>query len=334
MMIRGAARAALAVLALCAACQATLGSTLSAFNFSLTTPSASFTAAADWTAPTASAAVIGRTTAYYTGYIKQGASYYVYANVTDTGNPASGIENVTANVDTTTSAHPAVALVAGSYDAGGVAYNYRTAALTANSTLASGSYAFTITSTDKAANAETQSFTVTVDNTAPAASDVQSTNVSGGTVGHLDQGDTLTLTYNSIIDPYSILSGWSGASTKVQVDLVDGGGSIDDSIDVYNTESTPVQIPVGTVDLGSKSYLTTGFGQHIVYGATGAATPSTMVQSGSSIVITLGTPGGASSTSTAHAAMIWTPSTSATDIAGNAVSANTATQTGATHANF
>ncbi len=220
-MGRGVARAALAVLALCAACAATLGGTLSAFNVSSTTPSASFTAAADWTAPTASAAVIGRTTAYYTGYIKQGTSYYVYADVTDTGNPASGVESVTANVDTTTSAHSAVALVAGSYTAGGVAYNYRTAALTANSTLAAGSYAFTITSTDKAANAETQSFTVTVDNTAPAASDVQSTNVSGGTVGHLDQGDTLTLTYNSVIDPYSILSGWSGASTKVQVYLVD-----------------------------------------------------------------------------------------------------------------
>ncbi len=331
-MGRGVARAALAVLALCAACAATLGGTLSAFNVSSTTPSASFTAAADWTAPTASAAVIGRTTAYYTGYIKQGTSYYVYADVTDTGNPASGVESVTANVDTTTSAHSAVALVAGSYTAGGVAYNYRTAALTANSTLAAGSYAFTITSTDKAANAETQSFTVTVDNTAPAASDVQSTNVSGGTVGHLDQGDTLTLTYNSVIDPYSILSGWSGASTKVQVYLVDD--IVDDSIDVYNTESTPVQIPVGVVDLGSRSYLTTGYGQHIVYGATGAASPSTMVQSGSSIVITLGTPGGPSSTSTAHAAMIWTPSTSATDIAGNAVSANTATQTGATHTNF
>jgi hypothetical protein len=333
-MGRGAARAALAVLALCAACAATLGGTLSAFNVSSTTPSASFTAADDWTAPTASAAVIGRTTAYYTGDIKQGASYYVYADVTDTGSPASGIESVTANVDTTTSAHPAVALVAGSYDAGGVAYNYRTAALTANSTLAAGSDAFTITSTDKAANAETQSFTVTVDNTAPAASDVQSTNVSGGIVGHLDEGDTLTLTYNSVIDPYSILGGWNGASTKVQVYLVDGGGGNNDSIDVYNMESTPGQIPVGTVDLGSREYLTTGSGKHIVYGATGAAMPSTMVQSGSSIVITLGTPGGASSTSTTHAAMIWTPSTLATDIAGNAVSANTATQTGATHANF
>jgi hypothetical protein len=333
-MIRGAARAALALLALCAACQATLGGTLSAFNFSLTTPSASFTAAADWTAPTASAAVIGRTTAYDTGYIKQGASYYVYANVTDTGSPASGMESVTANVNTTTSAHPAVALVAGSYTAGGATYNYRSAALTANSTLAAGSYAFTITSIDKAANLETQSFTVTVDNTAPVASDVQSTNVSDGTVGHLDQGDTLTLTYNAVIDPYSILSGWSGASTKVQVALLDGGNSTNDSLYVYNTESTPAQIPVGTVDLGSKSYLTTGSGQYIVYGATGAAMPSTMVQSGSSIVITLGTPGGTSATSTTHAAMIWTPSTTATDIAGNDVSANTATQTGTAHVNF
>jgi hypothetical protein len=333
-MIRGVARAALAVLALCAACQATLGGTLSAFNFSLSTPSASFTAATDWTAPSASAAVIGRTSAYYTGYIKQGAGYYVYANVADTGNPASGIESVTANVSTTTSAHPAVALAAGSYNAGGVAYNYRTAALTANSTLAAGSYTFTITSTDKAANSETQSFAVTVDNTGPAASDVQSANVSGGTVGHLDQGDTLTLTYNGVIDPYSILSGWSGAGTKVQVALVDGGSKANDSIEIYNTESTPAQIPVGAVDLGSRSYLTAGSGQYVFYGAPGTATPSTMVQSGSSIVITLGTPGGASSTSTTRAAMVWTPSTSPTDIAGNAVSANAATQTGTTHVNF
>jgi hypothetical protein len=333
-MIRGAARAALAVLALCAACAATLGGTLSAFNVSSTTPSASFTAAPDWTAPTVSAAVIGRTTAYYTGYIKQGASYYVYANVSDTGNPASGMESVTADVNTTTSAHPAVTLTAGSYDAGGVAYNYRTAALTANSTLAAGSYAYTITSTDKAANAETQNFAVTVDNTEPAASDVQSTNVSGGTIGHLDQGDTLTLTYNGVIDPYSILSSWSGASTKVQVDLVDGGAKANDSIEIYNTESTPIQIPVGVVDLGSRSYLTNGSGQHIVYGSPGTATPSTMVQGGSSIVITLGTPSGASSTSTTQAAMVWAPSTSATDIAGDAVSANTATQTGTAHINF
>jgi hypothetical protein len=120
----------------------------------------------------------------------------------------------------------------------------------------------------------------------------------------------------------------------VQVALVDGGNSANDSIYVYNTEFTPIQIPVGVVDLGSRSYLTTGSGQYVVYGAPGTVTPLTMVQSGSSIMITLGTPGGTSATSTAHAAMVWTPSTSATDIAGNAVSANTATQTGTTHVNF
>ncbi len=333
-MARSAARTALSLLALCAAYAATVGGTLSAFNASATTASASFTAASDWTAPTASAATIGRATAYDTGFIKQGASYYVYANVLDTGNPASGVASVTTNVSSITSAHPAVALVAGSYSAGGVAYNYRTATLTASSSLATGSYAFTITSTDSAANAGTQSYAVTVDNTAPAASDVQSTNVSGGTVGHLDQGDTLTLTYNGVIDPYSVLGGWTGASTKVQVALVDGGNGADDSIYVYTTESTPVQIPVGIVDLGSTSYLTTGTGQYIVYGTTGAATPSTMVESGSNIVITLGTAGGPSSTSTAHAAMTWTPSTTPTDIAGNAVSASPVTQSGTTHANF
>jgi hypothetical protein len=333
-MARPGTRAALSVLALCGAFAFTVGGTLSAFNVSSTTPVASFSAAADWSAPTASVAAIGRTTAYDAGSIMQGASYYVYANVLDTGNPASGIASVTTNVNTITSAHPAVALVSGSYSAGGVAYNYRTAALTAAATIAAGSYAFTITSTDSAANAGTQSFNVTVDNTAPSASDVQSTNVSGGTVGHLDQGDTLTLTYSSVIDPYSIQSGWTGASTKVQIALADLGSGSDDAIYVYNMESTPVQLPLGVVDLGSRTYLTTGAGQYVVYGATGAASSSTMVQSGSSIVFTLGTPSGSTLTNSAHAAMKWTPSTAATDIAGNAVSAAVATQSGTTHANF
>jgi hypothetical protein len=333
-MARRFARAGLALLALCATFAATVGGTISAFDASSTTPSASFTAAADWTPPTASVAAIGRTTAYGTGFITQGATYYVYANVLDSGNPASGTASVTANVNNITSAHPAVALVAGSYSAGGIAYNYRTAALTSAATIAAGSYAFTITSTDSAANAGTQSFNVTVDNTPPTATDVQSTNVSGGSVGHIDQGDTFTLTYNSVIDPYSVLPGWTGASTKVQIALADLGSGADDAIYVYNMESTPSQLPVGVIDLGTRTYLATGAGQYITYGATGSATPSTMTESGSSIVFTLGTAGGASLTSNAHVAMKWTPSTAATDIAGNAVSATPATQSGSLHANF
>lgn len=233
-----------------------------------------------------------------------------------------------------TSGATAAVLSSGSFTAGGVAYNYRSAALTAASSLAAGTDAYTITATDSAGNAGTQSFTTVVDNTAPAAVDVQSTNVSGGTVGHLDLGDTLKLTYSSTMDPYSIRAGWTGAAVNVQVALVDGGGSSPDSLYVYDTAASPKQIPVGIVTLGNGKYLSTGAGNYIVYGATGSATPSTMTRSGSVITIVLGTPNGTSLTNTTPAAIVWTPSTSATDIAGNANTATAATQTGTVHVNF
>ena len=41
-------------------------------------------------------AVVAKTPGYDDSYVKQGGSYYVYANVAaDTGNPASGIATVT-----------------------------------------------------------------------------------------------------------------------------------------------------------------------------------------------------------------------------------------------
>ncbi len=282
-------------------------------------------------APTASASVIGRSGAYGTGFIKQGASYYVYANVTD---PASAIASVTADVHTITSGSTAVAMTSGTYSAAGAAYNYRSAALTAATPLAQGSDAYTVTSTDIAANSAAQSFATTIDNTAPTAVDVQSTNVSGGTVGHLDKGDTFKLTYSGAMDPYSIQAGWTGATTNVQIALVDGGGTAPDSIYVYNTAATPAQVPVGIISLGSSGWANSGAGTYIVYGATGSATPSTMTLSGSVITFVLGVPNGTSLTNTTAAAMVWTPSTSATDIAGNANTATAATQSGSVHVNF
>jgi hypothetical protein len=333
MMPRRPFCALVGVLALAASCSAILSGTISAYAGSVTTASNAFTAAADFTAPVTVAAAVGRSTAYDTGFIKQGATYYVYANVSDTGNPSSGIATVATNVSSITSGSTAVALTAGSYSAGGTAYNYRSAALTAAGSLTAGSKSYTITSTDNAANAATQSFTTVVDNTAPAAVDVQSTNVSGGTVGHLDLGDTLTLTYSETIDPYSILAGWTGAATGVEVTLTDGGVA-NDSVKISTAVASPVQLPLGTIALGSKGYLTTGTGNTVTYGAVGSATPTTMTRTGSSITITLGTPSGPSSTSTTPAAMTWTPSTSATDIAGNATATTAATQSGVVHANF
>ncbi len=327
-------RAAVLVVAVVAACSLTLRGTVSAYTASVTTASNAFAGAPDWVAPTAATEAIGRSTAFDTGFIAQGGSYYVYANVSDTGNPASGIATVTANVSSITPSGTAVALTAGSYSAGGTAYGYRSAIETAATTLSAGSKSYTITSTDKAANAGTQSFTTVVDNTQPTAIDVQSTNVSGGTVGRVDKGDTLTLTYSDVIDPYSILAGWTGATTTVQVALVDGGGTTNDYLQIYNPDATPSQLnqlPLGTIYL-PPGYITSG--TYVAYGLTGSATPSTMTRNGSSITITMGTVSGSPSISTTTAAMTWAPSTSATDIAGNAAAATNATQSGAHHVNF
>jgi hypothetical protein len=323
------------VLALAAGCSLALGGTISAYTGSVTGASNAFTAAADFTAPVIAASAVGRSTAYGTGFINQGATYYVYASVSDSGNPSSGIASVAGNVNSITSGDTAVALTAGSYNAGGTAYNYRSAALTAGANLTAGSKSSTITSTDNAGNASAaQPFNTVVDNMAPTAVDVQSTNVSGGTVGHLDPGDTLTLTYSETMDTYSIMPGWTGATKNVQVALVNPGGTASDYVVVSNTDASPTQIPLGTIYLGSSAYLHGPPGNYVSYGLSGSATPSTMTQTGSSITITLGTPSGATSTSTTLAAMTWTPSTSATDIAGNAAAATTATQSGTAHANF
>ena len=327
-------RASVLVVAVVAVCSVTLRATFSAYTASVTTASNSFAGAPDWVAPTAATEAIGRNTAYDTGFIEQGASYYVYANVSDTGNPASGIATVTANVSSITPSGTVVALTAGTYSAGGTAYGYRSAIETAATTLSAGSKSYTITSTDKAANAGTQTFTTVVDNTQPTATDVQSSNVAGGTVGRVDKGDTLTLTYSGAIDPYSVLPGWTGATTNVQVALVDGGGTSSDYLQIYNPDATPSQLnqlPLGNIYL-PPGYITSG--TYVAYGLTGSAMPSTMTRNGSSITITMGTVSGSPSTSTTAAAMIWTPSTSATDIAGNPVAATDATESGAHHINF
>jgi hypothetical protein len=330
-MGRWPARAAASLLVLAATTSVAVGGTLSAYTDNDSTGASSFTATSDWAAPTIPSAVIGRSTAYDTGTIHQGATYYVYANVTDTGDPSSGIASVTANVNLITTGSTAVALVAGSYSAGGVSYNYRSASKVANSTLTAGSKSFTVTAVDNDSNSSgAQSYTVTVDNTAPAGSDIQTTDVSGGTTGKVEQGDTVTLTYNSTIDPYSIFSGWTGASTPVQVALVDGGGS-SDYIVVYSPSSTPTQLPLGTIYLTNTGYVTSGY---VTYGLTGSATPSTMVRNGASITITLGTASATTTRVSTAAKMTWIPSASATDIAGNAASTTTVTQSGTTHVNF
>ena len=156
---------------------------------------------ADNVPPSVSSTVISKTTPYLPGFIRQGGTYFVYANVPTAGCAPSGIASVTANVSTVTTGATAVALVAGSYTVGGVAYNYRSASRTANAALAAGAKAYTITSTDVATNSQTQTgYSVTVDNTRPTGSTVQTANGSAAP-GRPEAGDTVTYTYSEAIDP-------------------------------------------------------------------------------------------------------------------------------------
>jgi len=285
------------------------GVSLALFTDQESDPSTFGTAATfpDTTPPVVSSSVISKTTPYLPGFIRQGGSYYVYANVTDAG---SGVSTVRANVSTVTTGQTSVVLTAGAYSIGGVSYNYRSASITANAALTAGAKAYTIAATDASSNSVTQGgFSVTVDNTQPAGSAIATTNVGGGTVGRPDLGDTITLTFTEQIDPETILTGWTGAATSVVVRITQAGGG--DTVTIRNAANA-AQLPLGSVNLGGTNYVTTTRD----FGASGTA--STMTQSGASITIVLGTPSGAVTTQATNTTMVWTPAAAATDRAGNA----------------
>jgi hypothetical protein len=300
------------------------GATYAAFSATTSNSGNSLASAADWTAPAVGTSVIAKNTGYSAGFIAQGTVYRIYANVTDSGNPSSGVSTVTANVSNITTGQTAVTLSSGSFSAEGVSYNYRSGTVTANASLSAGSKSYTVTATDGASNTSTQSgLTVTVDNTSPAASDIQTANL-GTTAGKAEQGDTVTFTFTEQMDPDSILTGWTGASTNVVVRIGNVAGS--DTLTVFDPGNT-TQLKLGTVTL-SGDYVAADR----TFGAAGAA--STMVQSGSAITVTLGNASGATKTANTAAAMIWAPSTSATDRAGNACLVTAATESAGNDVEF
>lgn len=282
------------------------------------------TAATDFRAPTVTATTIGKTAGGVDGYIKKSGTYYVYANVTDTGNPASGVSTVKANVSTITSGSTAVTLSAGTFTVDGVTYNRRSASLTAGSSLVAGSASYSLTMTDVAGNSRTESgFTVNVDNTVPTGTDVQTTN-GGAIAGRADAGDKITYTFSETPDPNSILAGWSGASTSVVVRL---NQATNDTVTIYNSANSTL-LPLGTINLARTDYTTA----NLTFGASGTA--STMVLSGSTITVTLGTQSAAATTAAANGTMVWTPAAGTTDWAGNATSTTTATESGSADKDF
>ena len=280
-----------------------------------------FGAATDLRAPTASPSLIAKTTGYSTGYIKQGGTYYVYANVTDAGSPASGTTSVAANLSTFDSGQTSVPLAAGSYSAGGMSFNYRSASLTANNPQAQGSYTYTLTLIDAATNQRNQSFGVELDNTRPTGSDIQTVN-GNGDPGEPGTGDQVVFTFSEPMEPDSILAGWTGASTSVTVRITDGGLLGDDTLQIRNAANSAA-LPFGTTELNAGGYVGG------LLGGTANWSSSTMTMSGSQVTVTLGSHSGLSTGEGGCCPeMQWPTQAAPTDRAGNGTSTGTVTESG------
>jgi hypothetical protein len=283
------------------------------------------TAAPDVVAPTASSSVIGKSSGGEPGYVRTSGQYYVYATVSETGDPASGVKTVVADL-VTSQGSLSVPLAAGSFPLFGTTYNYRSAVQTVPATFTNGQTAdYTVTLVDNADNSRTTStYTVAADTARPTATDVQMTN--GGTVDKPDAGDRVTFTLTEPVDPQSVLSGWTGGSTNVVVRVIRNAPA-NDSLAVYNSSDT-TQLQLGSVDLRRVGYVsaTTRFGL--------TGTPSTMERIGNTIVVTLGTPSATTTALTTTASCVWTPSSLIVDRAGNAINNGSATETGTTDRDF
>jgi hypothetical protein len=316
--LRKPGRLALIVCLTFALVGAVSGVTFSAFTSKADNTGNLISAAPDWKGPTVSGGIATATGVL--GQIKQGDSVYLYLNVNDLGNPASGVASVSGSTTVPGYGTITLPLTAGSYTLRGTTYNYRSAAQPLPPVFAEQTLPITVTATDNAGNTTNQSLSVDVDNTAPTATDIQTANKTGGQAGKAEQGDTITYTFSEAMDPYSIINLWDGTARNVTLRLNDGGAG-NDTVTVLNGAT---QIPLGSVNLGNTGYVT----------ATRDFTNSTMTRSGSTIVITLGTPSGATGTVAGTANMIWTPSATATDESGNAMSTTPRTETGTVDRDF
>jgi hypothetical protein len=157
--------------------------------------------------------------------------------------------------------------------------------------------------------------TAPADGAAPVAVDVQAVNGTG-TAGRIDAGDLITLTFSEPMLSGSILAGWSGAVTPVTVELGDGAST--DTVSV----STP-GVSLGAIDTGGNYVRST------------RTVSATMALSGASVTLRLTStapPGQLHTVSSST--LTWTPSSAATDPAGNAMVTTPRTQAGAPRRNF
>jgi chitinase len=295
------------------------GVTYAAFSSQTNNTGDSIAAAPDYAAPTVTAPAIIKTAGGVGNYLAQNTQFYVYANVTDTGNPASGIASVNASGTLPGYGFQTIPLATtgGPWTVGGVSYNYRST-LNTFPPMAEQTIPLNIDVADNAGNSGSPGFNLVIDNTAITGTNIQATNTSGGTVGRAEAGDTITYTFSEPPERESIVAGWNSGSQSVTVNLNNAGAPNGDNVTI------PAAPALGTYNLRQTDYTT----------ANRTFANSTMTLTGNTITIVLGTASGGVTTTAATATSQWVTSTALTDRAGNAMTAATVNETGAADKEF
>ncbi|MGH3367894.1 MAG: Ig-like domain-containing protein [Nocardioidaceae bacterium] len=176
-----------------------------------------------------------------------------------------------------------------------------------------------------------------VDNSPLRGVDVQATN-GGLTTGRMESGDSITLTYSTVVNPATLLPGWTGTSQPLYVRIRDGAqvglGVNDDTLDVWANSQLTSPVNLGSVNLRQNHVKTSKI---VKFNATMSA--STVTVTGvnrTAVTVRLGTAVSSSGirTAAAAAAMVWTPSSAAGSMTGAASSVAPATESGTVDKDF
>ena len=248
------------------------GTTSALFTDSEPVDGNTFTTVPDWTAPTTTSATLLNDVGHI-GYLRQGSTYEASANVTDQGNPPSGVDTVTADLavagNVITTGASSVSLSSGSFTCDGESFDYKTGTQTADGSIPEGLRTFHVTATDVGAHQATSVWSVIIDNTRATPTAFATTN--SATAGALESGDTFSVTTSEdTIDLDRIIPGWDGSplSTGVEIKVFNNDGNFggDDGVTLcYNGSGSQCNSAgngtnniLGRIDLGSKKYVVGG----------------------------------------------------------------------------
>jgi hypothetical protein len=150
----------------------------------------------------------------------------------------------------------------------------------------------------------------------PAVSAVVTTN-GGATVGRLEQGDRVSITYADDINPQSFCSTWStsgnqslAADNQVTITLTNAAP------DRLTATATGCTFNFGSLSLGSSAYTSATM---FFRGAGAARSTITWTAATRTLTLTLGAPSAAAAGTVASSALVYTPSTSQLAVGGLAM---------------